>query len=140
MGVMERLADAPREMGISGGDDHTFRCFGLVLDRDNTSQRMFGFDTGLLIAGKPENLVSVRGDKRTGEQQHSAGRPVPYPFTGRTYEVVTARWDRSPYPPAFVVDRFALATHRRFQEFALRLVEVVLPGSNRSIFLVSGKM
>jgi hypothetical protein len=83
MCVMERLADAPREMGVGRGDDHPFGCFGLVLDLDNSNQRMFGFDTGLFIAGEPENLVPVRGDKLTGEQQHSAGRAVPYPFTGR---------------------------------------------------------
>jgi hypothetical protein len=140
MGVMECLADAPREMGVGRGDDHPFGCFDLVLDLDNASQRMFGFDTGLFIAGEPENLVPMRGDKLTGKQQHSARRAVPYPFTSRAQESVTLRWDRGPCPPAFVVDRFALMTYRRILEFALRLVEVVLPGSNRSIFLVSGKM
>jgi len=137
---MERLADAPREMGVGRGNDYPHWSFGLVLDLDNSSQRMFGFDTGLFIAGESENLVPMRGDKLTGEQQHSAGRAVSYPFTGRAHERVTLRWGWGPCPPAFVVDRFALTTHRWLQEFALRLVEVVLPGSNRSIFLVSGKM
>jgi hypothetical protein len=140
MCVMERLADAPCEMGISRGDDYPDWSFGLVLDLDNASQRMFGFDTGLFIAGEPENLVPMRGDKLTSKQQHPAGRAVPYPFTGRTHEGVTLRWGWSPCPPAFVVDHFALTTHRRLLEFSLRLVEVVLPGSNRSIFAVSGKM
>jgi hypothetical protein len=53
---------------------------------------------------------------------------------------VALRWNSIPCPPAFVVDRFALSTDRRILEFALRFVEVVLPGSNRSIFVVSGKM
>jgi hypothetical protein len=140
MGVMQRLADASCEMGVGRGDDHPYWCFGLVLDLDNPSQRMFGFDTGLFIAGEPENLVPMRGDKRTGEQQHSARRAVLYPFTGRAHELVTFRWGRVPCPPAFVVDRVALTTHGRLLEFALRFVEVVLPGSNRSIFVVSGKM
>jgi hypothetical protein len=51
MCVMERLADAAREMGIGRGDDHTFGDFGLVLDFNYSSQRMFSFDTGLFIAG-----------------------------------------------------------------------------------------
>jgi len=140
MGVMKRLADASCEVGVSRGDDHPYWCFGLVLDLDNPSQGMFGFDTGLFIAGEPENLLPMRGDKRTGEQQHSAGRAVPYPFTGRAHELVALRWNRIPSPPAFVVDRFALSTDRRILEFALRFVEVMLPGSNRSIFVVSGKM
>jgi hypothetical protein len=140
MCVMQSFANAPREMGVGRGDDYPDWSFGLVLDLDNSSQRMFGFDTGLFIAGEPENLVPMRGDKLTGEQQYSARRAVPYPFTGRAHERVTLRWGRSPCPPAFVVDRFALTTHRRLQDFALRLVEVVLSGSNRSIFLVSGKM
>ena len=122
MCVMQSLADAPSEMGVGCGDDHPFGCFGLVLDLNNSSQRMFGFDTGLFIAGEPENLVPMRGDKLTGEQQHSARRAVSYPFTGRAHEVVTLRWDRGPCPPAFMVDRFALTAHRRLQEFALRLV------------------
>ena len=37
MCVMERFADAPREMGVGRGDDHPFGCFGLVLDLDNSS-------------------------------------------------------------------------------------------------------
>src|SRR5688572_13902205 len=53
---------------------------------------------------------------------------------------MTLRWDSGPRPPAFMVDRFALTTHRRFLGFALRLVRVVLPRSNRSIFVISGKM
>jgi hypothetical protein len=122
MCVMQSLANASREMGVGRGDDHPFGCFGLVLDLDNSSQRMFGFDSGLFIAGEPKNLVPMRGDKLTGKQQHPAGRAVPYPFTGRAHEVVTLRWGRVPCPPAFVVDSFALTTHRRLQEFALRLV------------------
>ena len=113
MGVMQRLADAPRKMGIGRGDDHPFGCFGLVLDLDNSSERMFGFDTALFIAGEPENLVPMLGDKLTGQQQHSTRRAVSYPFTGRAHELVTLRRDRAPCPPAFVVDRFALTTHRR---------------------------
>jgi hypothetical protein len=101
---------------------------------------MFGFDTGLFIAGEPDNLVPMRGDKLTGKQQHPAGRAVPYPFTGRAHEIVTLRWGRVPCPPAFVIDRFALTTHRRLLEFPLRLVWIVHPRSNRSIFVVSGKM
>jgi hypothetical protein len=140
MCVMQRLANASREMGVGRGDDHPYWFFGLVLDLDNSSQWVFGFNTGLFIVGEPENLVPMRGDKLTGEQQHSARRVVPYPFTGRAHERVTLCWGWDPCPPAFVVDRFALTTHRRLQEFALRFVEVVLAGSNRSIFLVSGKM
>jgi hypothetical protein len=83
MCVMERFADASREMGVGCGDDDPDWCFGLVLDLDDASQRMFGFDTGLFIAGESENLVPMRGDKLTGEQQHSAGRAVLYPFTSR---------------------------------------------------------
>jgi hypothetical protein len=101
---------------------------------------MFGFDTGLFIAGEPENLVPMQGDKLTGEQQHSARRAVPYPFTGRAPELMTLRWSRVPCPPAFVVDRFALTTDRRLLEFSLRLVRIVHSRSNRSIFVVAGKM
>ena len=140
MRMMERLPDAPRKMGVGRGDDYPGWSFGLVLDLDNASQWMFCFDTGLFIAGEPENLVPMQGDKVTGKQQHSTGCAVPYPFTGRAHEIVTFCWGKAPCPPAFVVDRFALTTHRRLQELALRLVEVVLPGSYRSIFAVSGKM
>ena len=122
MCMMQSLADAPREMRIGRGDDYPFGCFDLVLDLDNSSQRMFSFDTGFFIAGEPEDLVPMRGDKLTGEEQHSARRAVPYPFTGRAHEVVTFRWDRGPCPSAFMVDRFAFTTHRRLQEFALCLV------------------
>jgi hypothetical protein len=140
MCVMERLANASCEMGVSRGDDYPDWSFGLVLDLDNSSQRMFGFDSGLFISGEPDNLVPMRGDKLTGKQQHPAGCAVPYPFTGRAPELMTLRWGRNPCPPAFVVDRFAFTTHRRLQKFALRFVWIVHPGSNRSIFLVSGNM
>lgn len=108
MGVMQRLANAPREMGVGRGNDHPFGGFDLVLDLDNSSQRMFGFDTSLFIAGEPEHLVPMLGDKLTGKQQHPARRALP--CTGRAHDVVTVRWDRVPRPPAFVVDRFALTT------------------------------
>jgi len=140
MSVMQSLANAPREMGVGRGDDYPDWNFGLILDLDNPSQRMFGFDTGLFIAGEPENLVPMQSDKLTGEQQHSARRTVPYPFTGRAHEDMTLRWGRIPCPPAFVVDRFALTTDRRFLEFSLGLVWIVHSRSNRSIFTVSGKM
>jgi hypothetical protein len=137
---MERLADASREMGVCRGDDYPDWSFGLVLDRDNPSQRMFGFDTGLFIAGESENLIPMQGDKLTGKQQYPARRAVPYPFTGRAHEGMTRRWGRVPCPPAFMVDRFALTTHRRLLEFSLRLVRIVHSRSNRSIFVVSGDM
>lgn len=65
MGVMQRLTDAPRKMGIGGGDDHPFGWFGLVLDLDNSSEGMFGFDPGLFIARQPQDFVPVVGDKLT---------------------------------------------------------------------------
>ena len=63
MCVMQRLADAAREMGVGRGDDHPLGCFGLVLDLDNASQRMFSFDTGLFVAGdrKSTRLNSSHG-------------------------------------------------------------------------------
>jgi hypothetical protein len=67
MCVMQSLANAPREMGVGRGDDYPDWSFGLILDLDNPSQRMFGFDAGLFIAGEPESLVSMQGDKLTGE-------------------------------------------------------------------------
>jgi hypothetical protein len=66
MCVMQSLANASRKMGVCRGDDHPFGYFGLVLDLDNASQRMFGFDTGLFISGESENLVPMQGDKLTG--------------------------------------------------------------------------
>jgi hypothetical protein len=89
---------------------------------------------GLFIPGEPENLLPMRGDKLAGEQQHSARRAIPYSCTGRAHNLMTIRWDRVPCPPALMVDRFALTTHRRLPGFALRLVRVVLLRSNRSIF------
>jgi len=130
MGVMQRLADAPSEMGVGRGDEHSLGGFGLVFDRDDASQRVFAFDTGLFITSGSENLVSMLGDKLTGEQQDSARCAVAYPFTGRAYELMNFRWDGVPGPPAFVVDRFALTTDRRFLEFTLRLVRVVQSRSN----------
>ena len=65
---MQRFADAPREMRIGRRDNHPLGCFGLVLDLDNWSQRVFGFETGLFIAGEPEHLILMRGNKLTGEQ------------------------------------------------------------------------
>jgi hypothetical protein len=67
MCVMQRLANAPGEMGVGRGDNHPSGCFGLVLNLDDSSQRMFGFDTGIFIPGEPENLLPMRGDKLTGE-------------------------------------------------------------------------
>ena len=55
--MMEGLADAPREMGIGRGDDHSFECVGLVFGLDSASERMFGFDTGFFIAGESDNLL-----------------------------------------------------------------------------------
>jgi hypothetical protein len=69
--MMEGLADAPREMGIGRGDDHSFGCVGLVFGLDNASERMFGFDTGFFIAGESDNLVPMYSDKLTSEQQHT---------------------------------------------------------------------
>jgi hypothetical protein len=140
MCMMERFADASREMGVCRGDDYSFGCFGLVFDLDNSSQRMFGFDAGLFIAGESDNLVSVRNNELTGEQQHPAWRAILYPFTRRAQEVVTLRGDRVPCPSSFMVDSFALTTHRRLLEFSLCLIRIVHPRSNRSIFLVSGKL
>jgi len=65
--MMQRLADAPREMGIGRSDNHPLGCFSLVLDLDDSSQRMFGFDTSLFVTGEPENLLPMRGNKLTGE-------------------------------------------------------------------------
>jgi hypothetical protein len=59
MCVMQSLANASREMGVGRGDDYPDWSFGLVLDLDNSSQWMFGFDTGLFIAGEPESLVPM---------------------------------------------------------------------------------
>jgi len=101
---------------------------------------MFGFNTGLFIAGEPENLVPMLGDKLAGEQQHSARHTVPYPFTGRAHDVVTVRRDGVPRPPALVIHRLALTADRWLPEFALGLVWVVLPRSNRPIFFIPGKM
>jgi hypothetical protein len=111
MCVMQSLANASREMGVGRGDDYPDWIFGLVLDRDNPSQRMFSFDTSLFIAGESENLIPMQGDKLTGKQQYPARRAVPYSLTGRAPELMTLRWSRVPCPPAFVVDRFALTTH-----------------------------
>jgi len=140
MCVMQSLANAPREMGVGRGDDYPDWSFGLILDLDNPSQRMFGFDAGLFIAGEPENLVPMQGDKLTGKQQYPARRAVPYPFTGRAQEGMTLCWGRIPCPSAFMVDRFALTTDRRLLKFALRLVRIVQSRSHRSIFVVSGIM
>jgi hypothetical protein len=65
---MQRLADMPCQMGIGCGNDHPSRCFGLVLDLDNSRQWIFGFETGLFIAGKPEHLISMPDDDLTGQQ------------------------------------------------------------------------
>lgn len=138
MCVMQRLADPSREVGVGRGDDH--RPIGLILDLDNSGQRMFGFDMGLIIMGEAKNLVPMRGDKLSGDHQHPARLAVAYPLTGRAHKVVTVRWDRAPCPPTVVIDRLAFATHRRLTEFALRLVRVVPPHSSRSILLVLGKM
>jgi hypothetical protein len=140
MGVMEHLANATCEMGISRGDDHPCGCFRLVLDLDDSSQRMFGFDTGFFMAGEPKNFVPMLGNKLTGKQQHPAWRVVSYPFTGRAISLVTVRWDRAPHPAAFVIHRLALTADGWLSQFALRLVRVVLPRSNRSIFVIPGKM
>jgi hypothetical protein len=67
MSMMQRLANAPREMRIRRGDDHPFGCFGLVLDLDDSGQRMFGFKTSLFIAGEPEHLLPMLGDKLAGQ-------------------------------------------------------------------------
>ncbi|MEP6889748.1 MAG: hypothetical protein ABI955_03510 [Nitrospirota bacterium] len=90
--------------------------------------------------GESENLVPMRGDKLTGKQQHSAGHAVAYPFTGRAQEGMTLRERGVPCSPAFVVDRFALTPHRRLLEFSPRFVRIVHSRSNRSIFVVSGKI
>lgn len=65
MSVMQRFTDAPRKMGIGGGDDHPFGWFGLVLDLDNSSEGMLVFDPGLFIARQPQNFVPMIGDKLT---------------------------------------------------------------------------
>ena len=65
MSVMQRLTDAPRKMGIGRGDDYPFRWFGLILDPDNSSEGMFGFDPALFIARQPQDFVSMIGDKLT---------------------------------------------------------------------------
>src|SRR6185312_5129523 len=93
MGVMQCLADAPRKMGIGRGDHHPFGCFGLVLNLDDSSQRMFGFETNFFIAGEPKHFAPMFSDKLTGQQQHPARRTVPNAFTGWTHHLVTVRWD-----------------------------------------------
>jgi|SRR5687768_6505171 hypothetical protein len=127
-------------MRIGRGDDYPFGCFGLVLDGDNSSQRMFGFDTSLLIPGEPEYLISMLSDKLSGEQEHPARRAVSYAFTSRADHLVTLRRARAPHPPPLVINSLALTTHRWIPEFALCFVLVVLQGPNRSVFLISGKM
>src|SRR5262249_10335710 len=124
MCVVQRLADAPRKMGISRGNDHPFGCFGLVLDLDYSRQRMFGFDASLFIAGKLENLLPMRGHKFPREQQHSARHAVPYPFTGRAHDVVTVRRGRAPRPSALVIQHLALRADGWLREFTLSLVRV----------------
>ena len=137
---MQGLADAPGEMWIGRRDNQPLGRFGLVLDLDDSSQRVFGFETGLFIAGEPEHLIPMLGNKLTGEQQHPARRTVSDPFTGRTHHFLTLRWNRTPHPPALVIHGLALTTHRRLPEFTLCFVLVVLPSANRSILLVSWKM
>jgi hypothetical protein len=140
MCVMELFADAPCKVGVGRGDDHSLGCFGLILDLDDSCQGMLGFDASLFIVGKPENLLPMRGDEFPGEQEDSARCAVANPFTGRARDLVTARRGRPPRPSPPVIQRLALTADRWLQEFALGLVWVVLPGSNRSIFFIPGKM
>ena len=118
MCVMQSLTDTPREMGIGRGDDYPFGCFGLVLDCNYSSQRMFGFNTGLFISGEPENFLPMLGDKLAGEQQHSARCAVAYPLTSRAHELVTVRWNRGPRPPALLIHRLAFTADGWLPGFA----------------------
>ena len=139
MGVMKRLANAPCEMGVGRGNDHPCGCFNLVFDLDNSSEGMFTFGTRLFIPGEGESLVSLLSDKVTGQKQHSARGVILYPMTGGTEELMTVGWNSAPCPPAFVVNRFALATHRWFPRFTLRLIRIMLLRPDRSVFLSRGR-
>jgi hypothetical protein len=50
---------------------------------------MFSFDASFLITSKPENLLAMRSDEASRNEEYAAGCIVSNPFAGRTEHLVT---------------------------------------------------
>src|SRR5258706_1116775 len=121
-GVVHRLADAARHVGVGGGD---LQAEGDVLDLHDALQGMLGLLALFLPLDELEDLVAVRLEELTLEHDVAPGEFVLGPLARRAHLQVGIGRRAAPRPASIEEARAARRTARRLGRLRSRPVRIV---------------
>ncbi len=122
VGVVQRLADAARQMKVGGGDDDAVHS---LLDLHDAVQGVFGVLLLLLMVHQVEDFLLMFLDESAAQSQKAAWVFIPHSLTGRTHVLMGWCGALHPRPAPLVIDRAAPGANHRLRKRALQLIRVM---------------
>ncbi len=123
MRVMQRVAQAARQVDVGGGDHDVI---GVFLDRHDPLERVFGLDARLVVAHQIEELRAVRLHERSFQPHVTGGLLFLDALARRAARFGGLGMPCAPLPSSALEHRAAVRTRRMPRRFALVLVGIVI--------------